>query len=66
MQFIARSFNIKETEIVIYDFLIIIINSYWRAKIATSGSDVKGAWKPVNSLLGETKTKYEPSFSAAD
>ena len=40
--------------------------SYWRAKIATSGSDVKSAWKTVNSLLGETKTKCEPSFTAVD
>ena len=38
--------------------------SYWRAKIATSGGDVKSAWKTINSLLGKTKTKCEPSFSA--
>ena len=40
--------------------------SYWRAKIAAIGSDFKSAWKTVNLLLGETKTKCHSSFSACD
>ena len=40
--------------------------SYWRAKIAAIGSDYKNAWKTVNLLLGETKTKCHSSFSAVD
>ena len=40
--------------------------SYWRAKIAAIGSDSKSAWKTVNLLLGETKTKCHSSFSVVD
>ena len=40
--------------------------SYWRAKIAAIGSDSNSAWKTVNLLLGETKTKCASSFSAVD
>ena len=36
------------------------------SKITTSGSDAKSAWKTINSLFGEEKTKCEPSFSAVD
>ena len=40
--------------------------AYWMVKITISGSDAKSACKTVNSLLGETKAKYKPSFSAVD
>ena len=40
--------------------------SHWRAKIAAIGSDSKSAWKTVNLLLEETKTKCDSSFSAVD